>query len=248
MGQLQASNRDFHSNCWANLRILGQPCAFQVWLRGRDGQPGGFCRQPRRAAAAAGGAPVGGCYYCEPHTAEHQGRVPCPLDATHTVPLSKLNKHVKVQARAVESLRAHLHRCVLNHSYDCIHISACADGGGLLMTLRVRKMPSWPTSAFSSSLYSHRNNVVNLHRLGQPNTSLATAHGCGGVRRRAGGIGRGGREAGRGRIVALHYRSSTSSQVRSNIFGASISEATMRPDPRHEAEERQAPARAARRR
>jgi hypothetical protein len=30
LGQLEASSRDFHSNCWANLRILGQPCEFQV--------------------------------------------------------------------------------------------------------------------------------------------------------------------------------------------------------------------------
>ena len=29
-GQLQASYRDFQSNCWANLQILGQPCAFCV--------------------------------------------------------------------------------------------------------------------------------------------------------------------------------------------------------------------------
>jgi hypothetical protein len=28
--QLQASNKDFHSNCWANLRILGRSCEFQV--------------------------------------------------------------------------------------------------------------------------------------------------------------------------------------------------------------------------
>jgi hypothetical protein len=28
-GQLQGSYRDFQSNCWANLRILGQPCDFQ---------------------------------------------------------------------------------------------------------------------------------------------------------------------------------------------------------------------------
>ena len=30
MGQLLDSHRDFHSNCWANLRILGQPCELQV--------------------------------------------------------------------------------------------------------------------------------------------------------------------------------------------------------------------------
>ena len=30
LGQLDDSNRDFRSNCWANLRILGQPCEFQV--------------------------------------------------------------------------------------------------------------------------------------------------------------------------------------------------------------------------
>jgi hypothetical protein len=30
VGQLQASNRDFQSNCWADLRIWGQPCDFQV--------------------------------------------------------------------------------------------------------------------------------------------------------------------------------------------------------------------------
>ena len=30
LGQICDSNRDFQSNCWANLRILGQPCAFQV--------------------------------------------------------------------------------------------------------------------------------------------------------------------------------------------------------------------------
>ena len=31
--------RDFQSNCWANLRILGQPCAFYLRAGGADGGP-----------------------------------------------------------------------------------------------------------------------------------------------------------------------------------------------------------------
>ena len=30
LGQLQASNRYFHSNCWVNLKLLGQPCELEV--------------------------------------------------------------------------------------------------------------------------------------------------------------------------------------------------------------------------
>jgi hypothetical protein len=30
LGQLYGSDRDFQSNCWANLRILGQPCEFYI--------------------------------------------------------------------------------------------------------------------------------------------------------------------------------------------------------------------------
>jgi hypothetical protein len=31
---LKVSNRDYQSNCWVNLRMLGQPCEFQVLDRG----------------------------------------------------------------------------------------------------------------------------------------------------------------------------------------------------------------------
>jgi hypothetical protein len=30
LGQLHGSYREFHSNCWVNLRILDQPCAFHL--------------------------------------------------------------------------------------------------------------------------------------------------------------------------------------------------------------------------
>ena len=30
LGQLYGSYRDFQSNCWVNLRILGQPCEFYL--------------------------------------------------------------------------------------------------------------------------------------------------------------------------------------------------------------------------
>ena len=30
LGQLRCSYRDFHSNCWVNFRILGQPCEFYL--------------------------------------------------------------------------------------------------------------------------------------------------------------------------------------------------------------------------
>jgi hypothetical protein len=30
LGQLEGSYRDFQSNCWVNLRILGQPCEFYL--------------------------------------------------------------------------------------------------------------------------------------------------------------------------------------------------------------------------
>jgi hypothetical protein len=33
LGKLQASNRVFHSNCWANLKILGQPCMVNFRFR-----------------------------------------------------------------------------------------------------------------------------------------------------------------------------------------------------------------------
>ena len=45
-----------------------------------------------------------------------------------------------------------------------------------VMTIQVRKTPSWPRSwaSFSLlSLYSHRNSRANLHCLGQPHTFLA---------------------------------------------------------------------------
>eukprot|EP01048_Picozoa_sp_COSAG05_P004941 COSAG05_NODE_280_length_12288_cov_4.797933_16_plen_386_part_00 len=75
----------------------------QVWLRGRDGKAGGFCLRPRAdteaAEAVVGERLVGGCYYCEAHVAKHHGRVLCPLEPTHTVPLNKLNRHVKVCGR-----------------------------------------------------------------------------------------------------------------------------------------------------
>jgi hypothetical protein len=35
LGQLYDANRDFHSNCWDNLRILGQPCGCFVSGAGR---------------------------------------------------------------------------------------------------------------------------------------------------------------------------------------------------------------------
>jgi hypothetical protein len=33
LGQLQGSYRDFQSNCWVNLRILGQPCEFYLRVK-----------------------------------------------------------------------------------------------------------------------------------------------------------------------------------------------------------------------
>jgi hypothetical protein len=30
LGQLEGSYRDFQSNCWVNLQILGQPCEFYL--------------------------------------------------------------------------------------------------------------------------------------------------------------------------------------------------------------------------
>jgi hypothetical protein len=30
LGQIEGSYRDFQSNCWVNLRILGQPCGFYL--------------------------------------------------------------------------------------------------------------------------------------------------------------------------------------------------------------------------
>ena len=30
LGQLRCSHMDFQSNCWVNLRILGQPCEFYL--------------------------------------------------------------------------------------------------------------------------------------------------------------------------------------------------------------------------
>ena len=45
LGQLYGSYRDFQSNCWVNLRILGQPCEFH--LSAAPGDPSAtVCRQP----------------------------------------------------------------------------------------------------------------------------------------------------------------------------------------------------------
>jgi hypothetical protein len=48
--QVSASNRDSHSNCWANLRILGQlPCKF--YARGQRPVRGILCGGAARTAA-----------------------------------------------------------------------------------------------------------------------------------------------------------------------------------------------------
>jgi hypothetical protein len=36
LGQLYGSYRDFQSNCWVNLRILGQPCEFYLVAATRE--------------------------------------------------------------------------------------------------------------------------------------------------------------------------------------------------------------------
>jgi hypothetical protein len=53
LGRLQASNMDFQSNCWANLRILGQPSAFQA-RAGRSGTLTRSAPSPRPATTDAG--------------------------------------------------------------------------------------------------------------------------------------------------------------------------------------------------
>jgi hypothetical protein len=52
---LTASNRDKQSNCWVNLKILGQPCGFQVKAReaGARGAP-----EEKAASKAASDEPV----------------------------------------------------------------------------------------------------------------------------------------------------------------------------------------------
>eukprot|EP00929_Paragymnodinium_shiwhaense_P041071 TRINITY_DN21362_c0_g1_i2.p1 TRINITY_DN21362_c0_g1~~TRINITY_DN21362_c0_g1_i2.p1 ORF type:complete len:578 (+),score=97.36 TRINITY_DN21362_c0_g1_i2:109-1842(+) len=64
-----------------------------VALPGRDS--GCLCWL-RRKESFCGKALLTGRHFCSEHQSSHTGRVPCPLDPKHTVPIAKLEGHLKV--------------------------------------------------------------------------------------------------------------------------------------------------------